>query len=186
MGTAQRQRNLTEVFYRASGSGGGSSHDLGWYATPLDLTTAHPTATDGDFAIVGSTDSFWVWDSDTSAWKDTGVTGSSDRVNFDFPGQTTDFITSPILLDSSYILDKVLIENVGASGVDIQMGSATGLDDYVNVFTIPAADSVLVSVERAIDTPLWAEIYIESPTNPAWATTLNIYLVFIKIRNMGA
>jgi hypothetical protein len=66
------------------------------------------------------------------------------------------------------------------------MGGATGLDDYVNVFTIPAADSVLVSVERAIDTPLWAEIYIESPTNPAWATTLNIYLVFIKIRNMGA
>jgi len=50
--------------------GGGDQHNLGWYATESALTTAHPTATDGDWAIVGSTDTVWVWDTDTSAWKD--------------------------------------------------------------------------------------------------------------------
>jgi hypothetical protein len=52
------------------GGGGGDQHNLGWYATESALTTAHPTATDGDWAIVGSTDTVWVWDTDTSAWKD--------------------------------------------------------------------------------------------------------------------
>lgn len=56
-------------------SGGGNSNDLGWFATPLALTTAHPTADDGNFAIVGTTDTVWVWDSDTTSWLDTGLNG---------------------------------------------------------------------------------------------------------------
>ena len=55
--------------------GGGDQHNLGWYATESALTTAHPTATDGDWAIIGSTDTVWVWDTDTTAWKDTGAAG---------------------------------------------------------------------------------------------------------------
>ena len=66
------------VAVRVTGSGGGSGgdqHNLGWYATESALTTAYPTATDGDWAIVGSTDTVWVWDTDTTAWKDTGAAG---------------------------------------------------------------------------------------------------------------
>lgn len=45
---------------------------LGWYATPQDLQTAHPTGQNGQWAIIGSTDTIWTWDSDTSAWVDSG------------------------------------------------------------------------------------------------------------------
>ena len=66
------------------GGGGGDSHNLGWYATPQALNEAHTTATNGDWAIVGSTDTVWVWDSDTSGWVDTDTKGQVTSVN----GQT--------------------------------------------------------------------------------------------------
>lgn len=71
---------------RVVGGGGGGSdqHNLGWYATQAELEEAHPTAEDGDWAIVGSTDTVWVWDSDTNAWKDTDQKGQVTSVN----GQT--------------------------------------------------------------------------------------------------
>lgn len=40
----------------------------GWYANAEALRSAHPTAENGAWAIVGDTDTIWVWDSDTSAW----------------------------------------------------------------------------------------------------------------------
>ena len=58
---------------------GGDSHNKGWFATPDSLPT---TAEDGDYAIVGSTDTIWVWDSDTSKWVNSGSTaGAVTKVN---------------------------------------------------------------------------------------------------------
>lgn len=79
----------TALFHKAgegSGGGGGGSdpHNLGFYADLTALQTAHPTGSDGDFAILGSTDTVWVWDSGTSAWKDTDTKGQVTSVN----GQT--------------------------------------------------------------------------------------------------
>ena len=42
----------------------------GWYATPDDLKAAVPTGENGWWAVVGTTDTIWTWDSDTGAWKD--------------------------------------------------------------------------------------------------------------------
>lgn len=67
-----------------SGGGGGDSHNLGWYENPTALNTAHPTAEAGDWAIVGSTDTVWLWDTDTSAWVDSDQKGQVTSVN----GQT--------------------------------------------------------------------------------------------------
>jgi len=44
----------------------GTSTVLGYYATLAALTTAHPTGTAGQFAIVGNT--LYIWDTLTSAW----------------------------------------------------------------------------------------------------------------------
>lgn len=63
------------------GGGGGDQHNLGWYATQSALETAHPTATAGDWAIVGSTDTVWIWDTDTNAWKDSDQKGQVASVN---------------------------------------------------------------------------------------------------------
>lgn len=72
-----------ELCVRVTGvsGGGGDQHNLGWYATQSALETAHPTATDGDWAIVGSTDTVWVWDSDNDEWKDTDQKGQVESVN---------------------------------------------------------------------------------------------------------
>lgn len=59
----------------SGGGGGGDQHNLGWYATQSALEEAYPTAEAGDYAIVGSTDTVWVWDSDGTGWKDTGAAG---------------------------------------------------------------------------------------------------------------
>ena len=46
---------------------------LGWYETEQALQAAHPTGTNGQWAIIGSTDTIWTWDSDTGAWVNSGA-----------------------------------------------------------------------------------------------------------------
>lgn len=46
---------------------------LGWYETEQALQTAHPTGENGQWAIIGSTDTIWTWDSDTGAWVNSGA-----------------------------------------------------------------------------------------------------------------
>lgn len=53
----------------------------GWWATPLALETAYPTGEAGWYALVGSTDTMWIWDTDTSAWLDTDTKGQVTSVN---------------------------------------------------------------------------------------------------------
>lgn len=43
----------------------------GWYATPEALKAAVPTGENGWWAVVGTTDTIWTWDSDTGAWVNT-------------------------------------------------------------------------------------------------------------------
>lgn len=47
---------------------------LGWFETEQALEAAHPTGQNGQWAIIGSTDTIWTWDSDTSAWVNSGST----------------------------------------------------------------------------------------------------------------
>ena len=89
----------TKLFHKAGegsggGGGGGDQHNLGWYATESALTTAHPTASNGDYAIVGSTDTVWVWDGDTNAWKDTDTKGQVTSVNGQTGAVTVDTLPS--------------------------------------------------------------------------------------------
>ena len=53
---------------------------VGFYATYEALYAAHEVGYDGNWAIVGETDTIWVWDSDTGVWKDTGE--SSKFLNY--------------------------------------------------------------------------------------------------------
>lgn len=65
---------------RVVGSGG-DQHNLGYYATQAALEEAYPTAEAGDWAIVGATDTVWIWDTDTSAWVDSDQKGQVTSVN---------------------------------------------------------------------------------------------------------
>lgn len=61
--------------------GGGDAHNKGYFATQEALEEAYATAEPGDYAIVGSTDTVWVWDEDSSAWVDTDTKGQVESVN---------------------------------------------------------------------------------------------------------
>ncbi len=71
-----------------AGGGGGDQHNLGYYATPAALREAYPTAEAGDWAIVGSTDTVWIWDTDNGEWVDSDQKGQVTSVN----GQTGDVV----------------------------------------------------------------------------------------------
>ena len=45
---------------------------VGYYETDAALKAAHPAGQNGQWAIVGATDTIWIWDSDTSDWVDSG------------------------------------------------------------------------------------------------------------------
>lgn len=65
----------------SGGGGGGDQHNLGYYATQAALEEAHPTAVAGDWAIVGATDTVWIWDTDNSEWVDSDQKGQVTSVN---------------------------------------------------------------------------------------------------------
>ena len=67
-------------------NGSGDSHNKGYFATQAALEEAYPTGEAGDYAIVGSTDTVWLWDSDTNAWVDSDTKGEVTSVG----GQTGD------------------------------------------------------------------------------------------------
>jgi len=53
-------------------------NDLGFFATPAALSSAYPIGAPGYFATVGSTDTLWVWDTDSLAWVNSGAAGLID------------------------------------------------------------------------------------------------------------
>lgn len=127
----------TTLFHKPGegGGSGGDQHNLGWYATPEALRTAHATATAGDWAIVGSTDTVWIWDTDTSAWKDSSQEGQVASVN----GQT-----GTVVLTASDVGAATAAQGTKADTAvqpaDLATVATTGdYDDLTNKPTIPAA-----------------------------------------------
>lgn len=112
-----------------NGGGGGGTvdpHNLGWFATQNALETAYPTAEAGDFAIVGSTDTVWVWDTDNSCWTDSQVSGMVISVNNQTGAVTID--ETDILPSQSGNYGKFLTTNgVNASWATVDaLPSQTG------------------------------------------------------------
>lgn len=75
-----------DIFSPSNGSSS-SSNDKGWFATPAALRAAYPVGENGWFAIVGSTDTVWIWDVDTNDWLDSGEQAMGDVVG---PASSTD------------------------------------------------------------------------------------------------
>lgn len=66
---------------RVVGAGGGDTHNKGYFANQAALEEAYPTAEAGDYAVVGDTDTIWIWDEDDSAWVDSDTKGQVTSVN---------------------------------------------------------------------------------------------------------
>lgn len=68
-----------------------AAHDKGYFANPAALQESVPTGVDGDYAIVGTTDTIWMWDSDTQAWVDSHK--ATDLSNYYTKGETDNLLS---------------------------------------------------------------------------------------------
>lgn len=68
-----------------------AAHDKGYFANPAALQEAVPTGVDGDYAIVGTTDTIWMWDSDTQAWVDSHK--ATDLSNYYTKGEADNLLS---------------------------------------------------------------------------------------------
>lgn len=68
-----------------------AAHDKGYFANPAALQEAVPTGADGDYAIVGTTDTIWMWDTDTQSWVDSHK--ATDLSNYYTKGETDNLLS---------------------------------------------------------------------------------------------
>ena len=68
-----------------------AAHDKGYFANPVALQEAVPTGADGDYAIVGTTDTIWLWDTDTQSWVDSHK--ATDLSNYYTKGETDNLLS---------------------------------------------------------------------------------------------
>lgn len=68
-----------------------AAHDKGYFANPAALQEAVPTGVDGDYAIIGTTDTIWMWDSDTQVWVDSHK--ATDLSNYYTKGETDNLLS---------------------------------------------------------------------------------------------
>ena len=148
------------LFYKAGEGGGSDPHNLGYYADLTALQTAHPTGTDGDYAVLGSTDTIWVWDSDTLAWVDTDQKGQVTSVN----NQTGDVTVQETLVSGSNI--KTINGNSVLGSGDMQIsgflpfpagwttnGTTKALCDDIAADTITVKGSAFLGEVTCSDLP---------------------------------
>ena len=101
---------------------------VGWYPNYEALYAAHDTGYDGNWAIVGDTDTIWVWDSDTGVWKDTGE--SSKFANYYDKTQIDEKFYDKTQIDENFY-DKTQIDEkfYGKTQIDENFYGKTQIDE---------------------------------------------------------
>lgn len=130
-------------------------HNKGYYATPTALNTAWPAAncSAGDYAVVGTTDTVWIFDADTSAWVDsdkhgevTSVNGQTGAVNVPTPGNLTVGGGSPQSMSS-----------------DISLAAVAGSGSYNDLSNLPTIQRIIVDANEPVSADIatgdfWYEV----------------------------
>lgn len=113
---------------------------VGWYPNYEALYAAHEVGYDGNWAIVGDTDTIWVWDSDTGVWKDTGE--SSKFANYYDKTQIDAMLPKPVTVTVA-----AAAWTTGSYSVTWDDGSTTSYTQCatVNVSNVTADSRIAVS-----------------------------------------
>ena len=121
----------------------------GWYATPEALKAAVPVGENGWWAVVGTTDTIWTWDSDTNTWKD-----SVQKADL------SDYLTQDQvkkLLEKYMPLRPATADQLGG----VKVG------DYLDI----AADGTLSA--KTLNDKIAAAVAVKSESRLVWNTTKN-------------
>ncbi len=117
----------------------------GYFATKTDLQTAYPTATDGDYAIVGN--ALYIWNSQSASWTEVSGSGGSGgtgkwSIKRYTPSHTSKFDTmTKIVPELSYLTQCDLYRQIEVEDTDDYILTDWGddaqfylLETYVKVY----------------------------------------------------
>jgi len=161
-----------------SPSGWENSNFLGYYATESALNTAYPTAEAGSFAIVGETDTVWIWDTDTTAWVDSGASGTGDVV---WPSSSTDnalarfdLATGRLIQNSGILVD----DSNNVSEINNLAIAGNFATPYANTITVAKSGGDYTTIQAAMNAStsgdyilVYPWTYSENITTKTGATT---------------
>lgn len=116
----------------------------GYYPTADKLSEDHPEGQNGQWAIVGDTDTIWVWDSDTSAWVNSGQ-------RTDLSKYYTKDQTDAELDELQTAMSQALAEAIGALSAVAKSGSYSDLTDTPTALPNPSALNFTGAVETSYD-----------------------------------
>ena len=125
-----------------------SPNNKGFFANPAGLTIAYPTGQSGWYAIVGTTDTFWVWDADDSAWEDTDSNSAGTVTSISVTGGTgIDSTGSPITVTGTIdvSLDSATQTTLAQVSTNQTAIAANSANISTNVIAI-AANSAKVGI----------------------------------------
>lgn len=128
----------------------------GWYETSDALTAAVPVGENGWWAVVGTTDSIWVWDRDTNAWCDSMVT-----VNM------SDYYTRTQVDEKLTDKANKTADDLNTMINTLSTGSATPQDADYYVSQYAGGGSTTTTYHRRPMSALWA--YIKSKADSVFA-----------------
>lgn len=122
----------------------------GWYQTEKELAADLTEAKNGDWAIIGESDTIWVWDGDTGAWVDTRK--EVDLSNY----LTQDQIRK--LLEQYMPLRPATAAVLG--GIKVGNGLSVGADGTLNAeaYTKKESDAAQETLKKEMQTTLQQQI----------------------------
>ena len=149
--------NSTKIATTAYVDAQTSPNNKGFFATPTALRTAYPTGQNGWYAIVGSTDTFWVWDTTTTDWIDTdsnslgtvtsiGITAGTGIASSGGPITTSGSIT--VGLDSA---TQATLSQVSSNTSDIANNTSAISVNTSDIATKISANSIDTLTNKTID-----------------------------------
>lgn len=132
---------------------------VGYYETVAALEAAHPTGEAGNWAIVGDSDTIYVWDTDTNAWVDTGSN-----------------------IDLSQYYTKTQSDNKYALGTSGVANNAAKIQTPVNIGDASFDGSASITLAQIGALPASGGVYSTSPVNTGktWIDGSPIYRKVIQ------
>lgn len=141
-------------------------HAKGYFIDQAALTAAHPTGEAGDWAIVGSTDTVWVWDTaGLGAWIDTGLGSIVDW------GDIGGTLANQMDLASRF----VEADETHYNGLLEAENFAITYDETTRIFTLTLAADQQISLSRVLYT-IPAGVY----TTVAHANASDVYYLLFN------
>lgn len=173
-GTGTRPgENTNNAEYWASEAQRVSQGALGWYETEQALQAAHPTGENGQWAIIGSTDTIWTWDSDTSAWVNSGA--QVDLSNYYTKAQSD----ARYATAAQGTLAASAVQSVnGQSGTDVSLPLLKVFVNTITTADIPpsTATDVVVALPESY-TAIKAIVPFSLLPNASWDSFATVYYV---------